>query len=76
MALMTNAKNPQAVMGWLELEFQGNLVLFVFDDFAVKLNQLPAFGANQMIVMLMVVTVFVTRITIGKPFLPRQAAFN
>lgn len=73
---MTQAKNPQAVMRRLEVEFARDFVLFVFDNFAVKLNQGAALRANQMIVMLVIVTVFVARVAIGKSFLSRQTAFR
>lgn len=73
---MAQAENPQAMMRRLEIEFARNFILFVFDDFAVKLNQRAALRANQMIVMLMIVTVFVARVAIGKSFLSREAAFR
>lgn len=73
---MAQAKNPQTVMRRLEIEFARNFILFVFDDFTVKLNQRAALRANQMIVMLVVVTVFVARIAISKSFLSREATFG
>lgn len=38
LTLVTNAKNSQAVMSWLELKFPRDFVLLVFNYFAVKFN--------------------------------------
>ena len=71
LALMTDAENPQAVMRGLEFEFPGDFVLFTFDDFAEEFDQLSTNHTNQMIVVLMIVTMFVARVAIGKFFLAR-----
>ncbi len=63
-------------MSGLEFEFAGNFVLFVFDDFAVKLDQRATLGADQMVVMLVIVAVFVARVAVGKSFLARQPTFG
>src|SRR5262245_45403344 len=55
---------------------RGDLVLLLLDLLAVELDQLAAFRANQMIVMLVVIQVFVSRATVPKPLFTRQIAFN
>src|SRR5262245_3350931 len=53
----------------------GDLVLFVLDHLAVKLDQCIALGADQMVVMLMVVVVLVACATISQTLFARQPAF-
>src|SRR5262245_51071345 len=55
---------------------RGDLVLPVFDLLAVELYQPAAFGADQMVVMLVVVKVFATRVGVAQTFLSRQPAFG
>ena len=55
---------------------RGDLVLPVFDLFAVELYQPAAFGADQMVVVLMVVKVLVARVGVTQTLLARQPAFG
>ena len=46
-----------------------DLVLFVLDDFAIELYQSTTLGADQVIVMLVVVEVLVARAAVAEPSL-------
>ena len=76
LTLIAEAENSQTVMRWLKFEFARNFVLLVFDNLTIKFNQLTALGANQMIVVLVIIAMFVARITVGKAFLTSQSAFR
>src|SRR5262249_21621890 len=52
----------------------GDFVLFVFDHLTVKLDQPVALGADQMVVMLMVIVMFISRSAIAQTLFPRQPA--
>jgi hypothetical protein len=55
---------------------RSDLVLLLLDLLAVKLYQLAAFCTDQMIVMLVVVKMFVSRAAVPETFFARQIAFN
>src|SRR5262245_41956524 len=76
LAVRANAPDAQAVARRSEIMLRGDLVLPVFDLLAVELYQPAAFGADQMVVMLVVVKVFVTRVGVAQTFLSRQPAFG
>ena len=61
--------------GSVGFKFARDFVLLGFNDFAIKLNQATALRTNQMIVMLMVVTMLITGVSVSKAFLPRESAF-
>ena len=66
LAFGADAEDAVAVMEWLEVVAAGYLVLQFFNLLAVKLNQRSACGADQMIVMRMLVFVFIQRAAIMK----------
>ena len=53
-----------------------DFVLPVFDLFAVELYQPAAFGADQMVMVLVVVKVLVTRVGVAQTLLARKPAFS
>src|SRR5215470_11494330 len=55
---------------------RGDLVLPVFDLFAIELYQPAAFGADQMVMVLVVVKMLVTRVGVAQTLLARQPAFG
>ena len=61
-------------MGRLKVELLGNLILLLFDDLAVELDQLTTGGADEMVVMLVIVVMFVASTPVAKPLLARQTA--
>lgn len=63
-------------MRGLELELLCDLILLAFDYFTIELDQISAFGADQMVVMLMIVHMLISHAAIAKAFLPRQATFR
>lgn len=60
----------------MKSELPRDFILFVFDHLAVKLDQVAASGADQMIVVLVIVLVFVAATAIAHQFLARQSAFD
>src|SRR5262245_15422409 len=76
LAVRANAPDAQAVTRRLKIMLRGDLVLPVFDLFAVELDQPAAFGADQMVVVLVVVKVLVTRMGVAQTLLARQPAFG
>ena len=58
-------------MGRLEVVELGDLILFALDDLAIKLDQFAAMGADQVVVMLVIVEVFIARPPITEPLLAR-----
>jgi hypothetical protein len=55
---------------------RGDFVLLVFDLFAEELYQPAAFRADQMVVMLVIVKMLVTRVSVAQALFPRQPAFG
>src|SRR5262245_29533310 len=76
LTVRANAPDAQAVARRLKVMLRGDLVLLVFDLFAVELYQPAAFGADQMVVVLVVVEMFVTRVSVAQTLLARQPAFG
>ena len=76
LAFRANAPDAQAVARRSKIMLRGDLVLLVFDLFAVELYQPAAFGADQMVVVLVVVKVLVTRVGVAQTLLARQPAFG
>lgn len=63
------------MMGRLKIILSGDFVLFVFDNFAEKFNQRIALGANQMVVMLVIVIMLIPCPAIAQPLFARKPAF-
>lgn|SRR5262249_14963630 len=74
LALGANPKDAMAVMKWLETILLYDFILQVLYLFVVKLNQRAAIGADQMIVMTVLIIVFVKRSAIVKLELSRESA--
>jgi hypothetical protein len=74
LTISANPKDAQAVVRRLELILRRNLILFILNDLAVELDQVAAFRADQMVVMLMVVFVFVALASITETLFARQPA--
>ena len=58
-------------MGRLEVIELGDLILFILNDFAIKLDQFAATGADQVVVMLVIVEMLIPRAPIPEPLLAR-----
>src|SRR5262245_30823430 len=76
LAFRTNAPDAQAVARRLKIMLCSDLVLPVFDLFAVELYQTAAFGADQMVVVLVVIKVLVTSVGVAQTLLARKPAFG
>jgi hypothetical protein len=74
LALRANAEDAMAVMKRFEVVATSYFVLQLFDLFAVELDQRSALRANQMIVMMVFVFVFIQRAAIVKLDLSSEAA--
>lgn len=76
LALRTDSPDAEAVACRVKTVIRGDFVLFILDLFAVKLYQLAALGADQMVVVLVVVKVFITRAPVAQTLFARQPAFD
>jgi len=72
LALKTDSKDSQRMIGWTKLVLAGDLILFVLDDFAIELYQGTALGTDQVIVVLVVVEMFVARAAVAEALFPCQ----
>jgi hypothetical protein len=55
---------------------RGDLILLIFDLLAVKLYQPAALGTDQMVVMLVIVKMLVTRVAVAQTLFASQPAFG
>ena len=60
----------------MKMVMRGDLILLIFDLLAVKLYQQAALGTNQMIVMLVIVKMLVTRVAVAQTLFSSQPAFG
>ena len=58
-------------MGRLKVIELGDLILFTLDDLAIKLDQFAAIGADEVVVMLVIVEMLIARSPIPEPLLAR-----
>jgi hypothetical protein len=75
LAIGTETEDSKTMTRWLKVELSCDFILLVFDNFAVKLDQLTALGADQMVVMLMIVIMLVSFAAVAQPLFARQPAF-
>src|SRR5262249_11230118 len=75
-AFRANAPDAQAVARRSKIMLRGDLILPVFDLLAVELYQPAALGADQVVVMLVIVKMLVTRVGVAQTLLARQPAFG
>jgi len=76
LALKADSKDSQRMIGWTKLVLAGDLILFVLDDFAVKLYQSAALGTDQVVVMLVIVQVLISCSAIAKPLFASKPALS
>src|SRR5215510_6778167 len=76
LAFGANAPDAQAVARRSKMMLRGDLVLLVLDLLAVEFYQPAAFGADQMVVMLVIVKMLVARVRVAQSLFARQPAFG
>ncbi len=74
-AFGADAEDSQTVMCRLKFVLSGNLILLLFYDFAIKLDQISADGADQMVMMVVVEIVFVPLAAVTEALFTGQPAF-
>jgi hypothetical protein len=70
-----DAEDSQTVMCRLKFVLSGNLILLLFYDFAIKLDQISADGADQMVMMVVVEIVFVPHTSVTEALFTGQPTF-
>jgi len=72
-AISTDTNHPQKMFGQLKFMFGGHRFLNCLQLRRVEFNNLPAFGANHVVMMLVLVIMLVVRAAIAKPDFPCQS---
>src|SRR5678816_113959 len=76
LAFKADSKDSQRMIRWTKLVLAGDLILFVLDNLAVKLDQSAAVCTDQVVVMLVIVEVLISSSAIAKPLFASKPALG